>query len=48
MNKTTGANCTLAIGGVSSPFDSFVVAERFLLRIKFIGKNTPHLKSANR
>lgn len=41
-------NSTLAIGGVSSPRDSFVVAESFVLRIKFSGKNPAHRKSANR
>ena len=31
-NKKTATNSTLAIGGVSSPFDSFVVAESSVLR----------------
>ena len=42
------ANSTLAIGGVSSPLDSFVVTESFVLRIKFSGKNPAHRKSAKR
>jgi hypothetical protein len=39
-------NSTFAIGGVSSPLDSLVVAESFVLRIKFSGKNPAHRKSA--
>jgi len=39
---------TLAIGGVSSPLDSFLVAESFVLRIKFSVKNSTHQKSAKR
>ena len=42
------ANSTFAIGGVSFSADSFVVAESFVLRIKFSGKNPAHRKSANR
>jgi hypothetical protein len=42
------ANSTLAIGGVSSPLDRFVVAESSVLRIKFSGKNPTHRKSAKR
>ena len=41
-------NSTLAIGGVSSPLDSFVVAESFVLRIKFSGKKPAHRQSAKR
>lgn len=41
-------NSTFAIGGVSCSADSFVVAESFVLRIKFSGKNPAHRKSANR
>ena len=46
--KKTTANSTLAIGGVSSPLDSFVVAESFVLRIKISDKNPAHRKSAKR
>ena len=42
------ANSTFAIGGVSCSADSLVVAESFVLRIKFCGKNPAHRKSANR
>ena len=41
------ANSTFAIGGVSSSADSLVVAESFVLRIKFSGENPAHRKSAN-
>ena len=41
-------NSTFAIGGVSCSADSFVVAESFVLRIKFGGKNPAHRKSAKR
>ena len=41
-------NSTFAIGGVSCSADSFVVAESFVLRIKFSGKNPAHRKSAKR
>ncbi len=41
-------NSTFAIGGVSFFADSSVVAESFVLRIKFSGKNPAHRKSANR
>lgn len=41
-------NSTFAIGGVSFSADSFVVAESFVLRIKFSGKNPAHRKSAKR
>ena len=46
--RKPGYNSTLAIGGVPSPLDSFVVAESFLLRMKFGGKNPAHRKSAKR
>ena len=45
---STAANSTFAIGGVSCSADSLVVAESFVLRIKFSGKNPAHRKSANR
>ena len=41
-------NSTLAIGGVSSPLDSFVVAEISQLRIKFSAEKPAHRQSANR
>ncbi len=41
-------NSTLAIGGVSSPLDSFVVAESSVLRIDFCAKKPAHRKSAKR
>jgi hypothetical protein len=46
--RKTGANSTFAIGGVSCSADSFVVAESFVLRIKFSGKNPAHRQAANR
>jgi hypothetical protein len=42
------ANSTFAIDGVSSPLDSFVVAESFVLRINICGKKPAHRKSAKR
>ena len=48
MKEARTANSTFAIGGVSCFADSFVVAESFVLRIKFSGKNPAHRKSANR
>jgi len=41
-------NRTLAIGGVSSPLDSFEVAEGSVLRKNFCAENPAHRKSANR
>jgi hypothetical protein len=41
-NEMTGKathNSTLAIGGVSSPLDSFVVTESSVLRTNYCGKN---------
>ena len=46
--KTTTANSTFAIGGVSCSADSLVVAESFVLRINISGKNPAHRKSAKR
>jgi hypothetical protein len=37
----TAGNSTFAIGGVSYSADSLVVAESFVLRIKFSGKIPP-------
>ena len=42
------ANSTLAIGGVSSPLDSFVVAESSVLRTNFCAKKPAHRQSAKR
>ena len=47
-DRSTAANSTFAIGGVSCSADSLVVAESFVLRIKFSGKNPAHRKSAIR
>ena len=41
-------NSTLAIGGVSSPLDSFVVAESSVLRTNFCAEKPAHRQSANR
>ncbi len=41
------ANSTLAIGGVSSPLDSFEVAESLVLRINICGENR-HLRQARK
>jgi len=41
-------NSTFAIGGVSSPLVSFVVAESSVLRINICGKKPAHRKSAKR
>ena len=46
--RKTAYNSTLAIGGVSSPFDSFEVAESLVLRKNFSGKKPAHRQSANR
>ena len=42
------ANSTLAIGGVPSPLDSFVVAESSFLRTNFCGEKPAHRQSAKR
>ena len=46
--KQRTANSTLAIGGVSSPLDSFVVAESSVLRTNFCAEKPAHRKSSNR
>ena len=46
MKRTTGGNSTFAIGGVSCSADSLEVAKCFVFRIKIIGKNPAHRKSA--
>jgi hypothetical protein len=48
MKKQRRHNSILAIDGIPSPLDSFVVAESFVLRIKFSGKKPAHRQSANR
>ncbi len=47
-DRKAADNSTFAIGGVSCSADSLVVAESFVLRIKFSGKNPAHRKSAKR
>ena len=42
------ANSTLAIGGVSSPLDCFVVAESSVLRTNFCAEKPAHRQSAKR
>ena len=46
--RTTTANSTFAIGGVSFSADTFVVNHNFVLRINFCGKSPAHRKSAKR
>jgi hypothetical protein len=41
-------NSTLAIGGVSSPLDSFVVVESSVLRINLCARKPAHRQSAKR
>jgi hypothetical protein len=41
-------NSTLAIGGVSSPIDIFVVAESSVLRTNFCAEKPTHRQSAKR
>jgi hypothetical protein len=41
-------NSTLAIGGVSSPLDSFMVAESSVLRTNFCDEKPAHRQSAKR
>jgi hypothetical protein len=48
MTITAAYNSTLAIGGVSSPLDSFVVTESSQLRIKFSAEKPAHRQSAKR
>ena len=50
MGKTeiTAHNSTLAIGGVSSPLDSFVIAESSVLRTNFCAQKPAYWQSANR
>ena len=46
--KTAAANSTLAIGGVSSPLDNFVVTESSVLRTNFFAEKPAHRQSAKR
>jgi hypothetical protein len=46
--ESTGYNSTLAIGGVSSPLDSFVATESSQLRTNFSAKKPAHRQSAKR
>jgi hypothetical protein len=48
MTKTAAANSTLAIGGVSSPLDNFVVTESSVLRTNFCAEKPAHRQSAKR
>ena len=48
IKNCTGTNSTLAIGGVPSPLDSFVVQQSSVLRIKFSAENPAHRQSAKR
>ena len=46
--RKTAYNSTLAIGGVSSPLDSFVVAESSVLRTNICAEKPAHRQSAKR
>jgi len=46
--RMAATNSTLAIGGVSSPLDSFVVAESSVLRTNFCAEKPAHRQSAKR
>ena len=46
--RTPAANSTLAIGGVSSPLDSFVVTESSVIRINICGENHHYRLAAKR
>jgi hypothetical protein len=48
MTESRTHNSTLAIGGVSSLLDSFVVAESSVLRIKLSAEKPAHRQSAKR
>jgi citrate lyase beta subunit len=48
VDKIAAPNSTLAIGGVSSPLDSFEVAESSVLRTNFCAKKPAHRQSAKR
>ena len=46
--RNTNGNSTLAIGGVSSPLDSFVVTESSVLLTNYCGKNHRYRLAAKR
>jgi hypothetical protein len=46
--ESAAANSTLAIGGVPSPLDSFVVVESSVLRTNFCAEKPAHRQSAKR
>ena len=46
--RRAATNSTFAIGGVSCSADSLVVAESFVLRMKFSAKTPRHRKPPNR
>ena len=48
MESLAAYNSTLAIGGVSSPLDSFEVAESSVLRTNFCAIKPAHRQSAKR
>jgi hypothetical protein len=48
QKEKTAYNSTLAIGGVSSPLDSFVVVESSVLRTNFCAEIPAHRQSAKR
>ena len=48
QTKARTAKSTLAIGGVSSPLDSFEVAESSVLRTNFCAEKPAHRQSAKR
>jgi hypothetical protein len=48
MERKNGHNSTLAIGEISFPLDSFVVAESSVLRTNFCAKKPAHRQSAKR
>jgi hypothetical protein len=48
MENTATPNSTLAIGGVQSPHDSFVVKESSVLLINICGEKTDHRQSSKR
>jgi len=48
MTRKATYNSTLAIGGVPSPLDSYVVTESSQLRTNFCAEKPAHRQSANR
>ena len=48
QKEKTAYNSTLAIGGVPSPLDSFVVAESSVLRTNICAEKPAHRQSAKR